>query len=232
MQIDWKQIGAGMAVGAAIVGVAWFALGATDAEEKSFSVMFGDASISMNTRGGRIDHGSLLKTIFFEQFSRDGALGWLRDVQNVYSIEDPALAAALNTKLCEEIPDHPIDVHIAKGTACTKISVVDNLRRLVEGHKVPFHYVGREVQVGIQGDPEHAPRASRANACEGSDLSGKRVELTNLLNENQITVLATGIYPCSGVSVKPDLQLNPEDARKLFDGPLRKYQPAIAVPLN
>ena len=113
MQIDWKQIGAGTAVGAAIgaaiVGGAWIALGATDADEKSFSVMFGDASISMNTRGGRIDHGSLLTTIFSEKFSRDGALGWLRDGHNVYAMEDPALAAALNTKLCEEIPDHPID---------------------------------------------------------------------------------------------------------------------------
>lgn len=232
MQIDWKQFGAGFIVGAAVVGGAWIALGAADAEEKSFSVMFGDASISMNTRGGRIDHEALLESIFSEKFSRDGALGWLRDGQNVYSIKDPALASALHTKLCEEIPDRPIDAHISKGAACAEISVVENLRRLVEGHQVPFHYVGRKVQVGIQGAPEHAPRASRANACEGSDLSGKRVELTNLLNENQIMVLATGIYPCSGVSVKPDLQLNPEDASRLFDGPLRKYQPAIAVPLN
>ena len=66
-----------------LFGVAWIALGATDADEKSFSVMFGDASISMNTQGGRIDHGSLLTTIFSEKFSRDGALGWLRDGQNM-----------------------------------------------------------------------------------------------------------------------------------------------------
>ena len=101
MQIDWKQFGAGFIVGAAVVGGAWIALGAADAEEKSFSVMFGDASISMNTRGGRIDHEALLESIFSEKFSRDGALGWLRDGQNVYSIKDPALASALHTKLCE-----------------------------------------------------------------------------------------------------------------------------------
>ena len=232
MDLALNRFIGGAVCGAALVGMAWMGFGATSAAEKSFSVGFGDAFLSMDAKDGKIDHKALLEGIFAERFSKDGALGWLRDEQSVYSIEDPMLAHALNTNLCEAIPDHPIEAHIEKGNACASILAAANLRRLAEGRKVPFHYVGREVQIGVQVDPDHAPRPNRANACEQSDLSGKRVEITNLLNNRKITVLATGLYPCSGIGAAPDLQLNQQDAGELFDGPLMKYQTAIAVILN
>ena len=150
----------------------------------------------------------------------------------MYWIKDAELPDALNKSLCDPIPDSPLDQHIAAATACAETGVADGLRRLSASHKVPFHYAGKNVVIGIQGDPAHAPRPDFANACDGSSLSGKRVELTNLSNDNKITVYTTGLYPCSGVGTTPDIQLNPDDAARLFDGPFRKLQSAVAVPLN
>ena len=228
-----KAMGLGGLIGAGVVGILCFALGFTEAEEKGFSLEFiGLGSLSLETKDGKVDHETFLTEMFSKDFAKAGASAWLRENEQMYWIKDSKLPDALNKSLCDPIPESPLDLHIAAATACAEIAVADSLRELSASHKVPFHYAGKNVTIGIQGDPAHAPRPDFANACDGSSLSGKRVELTNLSTDNKITVYATGLYPCSGVGTTPDLQLNPDDAARLFDGPFRKFQSAVAVPLN
>ena len=157
---------------------------------------------------------------------------WLAG-KDIFHITDPRLSEALNKDLCASIPEEPLTERMRIARVCAEKDIAKKLRLLSRRKAVPFHYTGKEVQVGIPSAPEHQPQKGKANTCaEDDDLVGKRVQLTNPLNQKQLDVLASGYYPCSRVIRTPDIQLNPADADWLFDGPLRKYQDAIAVVLN
>ena len=68
--------------------------------------------------------------------------------------------------------------------------------------------------------------------CDERGLRGRKVRLTNPLNNKSIEVEATGRYVCTGFDRVPDIQLHPTDANAIFDGPLGEYQEAVAVILG
>ena len=92
--------------------------------------------------------------------------------------------------------------------------------------------MGTIINVGISLDSEHRPPEGKANVCQERELRGKKIALTDLRSKQSIEVVATGRYACREFSRYPDLQLNSNDADKLFSGPLDEYQKAIAVVLD
>ena len=187
----------------------------------------GGLALDLQAEGDQISHVDMLEQMYAEQFSRAGLLGWLRE-KSIYQISDREIAAAL-PGLCEEMsPQDPLQERLRKQQACAQIDVISDLRALASDRDVPFHYVGQEVRIGVPSeDDQPAPR--RANACSGGGWHGQDVELTNPLNERQITIFASGSYRCTGVIGTPDLQLNEADALGFFDGALDKYEEAVAV---
>ena len=177
-----------------------------------------------------IAHDKLLKDIFPQQFSKDGLMGWLAD-KNIFAFEDERLVKALNERLCEAIPEQPLDRKIKAAQDCANLPVATRLRELADKKWIPFHYVGVVVNVGVP-EREDQPQIGQASVCASSALRDERVELTNSRTGNRIEVQATGRYTCTGFTTYPDIQLNFEDAGKLFSEPLGKYQEAVAVVLN
>ena len=224
--MDWKNVVI-ILLSFVCVAVAW-----KDAAEKTLSITAGGLSMQLEAKGQEIAHEELLAQMYESDFVRAGLIKWLAH-KDIFHISDPGLAEALNKNLCGSIPAGPLPDRMRAARECAEKEVVRNLRQIARRKEVPFHYVGKEVEIGIPSESEHQPRAGGANTCEeDDDLAGKRVELTNPLNQKKLEVQASGYYPCSGVGRTPDVQLNPADARKLVDGPLKKYQSAIAVALN
>ena len=113
-------------------------------------------------------------------------MGWLAD-KDIFSFEDARLVEALNERLCDSIPEEPLDQKIKASQDCADRPVAAGLRQLVDQEHVPFHYVGISVNVWIPAR-EHQPQIGRASVCEESEFRGKKVELTNPRTSNQIEV--------------------------------------------
>lgn len=76
------------------------------------------------------------------------------------------------------------------------------------------------------------PRPGHANVCKEKGLLGKNLEVADPGSGRSVQVLATGYYPCTGVSLYPDIQLAEQDARKIFGRPLSEYEEVVVVPLE
>ena len=200
---------------------------------QSVNITFpGGIALEMDVSQPEIAHSALLTQLFSEEFTRDGVLGWLAREQQNFSISDERLVAALEESLCDPIPNSPLSEKIEKGQECAAKSVAVALRRLQEEKRIPFHYIGVPVRVGVQADEASRPLPGRANVCRESELLGRQVELFDPVSSNTIEVLASGSYPCTGFSRYPNVQLGPDQARQLFNRPLQEYQDAVAVALD
>ena len=175
-----------------------------------------------------ISHDELLKSIYSEETARDGLLSWLAE-KDVFSMEDGRLADALNKRLCDPIPGEPVEERIKSAGECASKPVAENLRKLADNREVPFHYVGKHVDVGVQNDAPHSPDNGEANVCGDSELFGRTLELTDEATGERIEVRATRTYTCEGYARYPGIQLNGKDAARLFQKPLDEYQRAIVV---
>ena len=204
--------------------------GPSDPTDQTTEVMFGDFGLKIDTSQRQVDHRTLLENLFANDFGRAGLMSWLGD-KDIFSFDDDRLTEALNKRLCVPIPEQPLDQKIKTSQDCADLPVAIGLRQLADQKRIPFHYVGITVQVGIPAR-EDQPQTGGAHICADSALRGKRVELTNPLTSNRIEVHPSGTYECTGFTKFPDIQLSFEDAQELFSGPLYELQEAVAVGLN
>ena len=178
-----------------------------------------------------IAHNELLDKIYSKKFSRDGLMGWLAE-KKIYSFDDERLVTALENSLCSvPFPKKPIKQKADAEEECATKDVAARLRQLAEQKEVPFHYVGGLVTVGVPRRKDQ-PRLGTAHVCEEGEFRYKKIQLTNPENSQGITIQTYGKYPCTGYTGAPDIQLNFEDAQKIFPGPLDRHQTAVAVILN
>lgn len=220
-------------VGILVVGLIVVLAMPDDPTTQSVNITFpGNFAFEMDVSEPEIAHSALLEQLFSEQFTRDGVIGWLATEQRMFRISDARLATALENELCDPIPDSPLPERIEKGRECVARPVVSAIRQLQEERRVPFHYVGVPIQVGVQANQASRPFSDRANVCRESEFLGRRLELIDPISNQAIEVLASGSYPCTGFSRYPDVQLGPAQARELFNRPLLEYQDAVAVVLD
>jgi hypothetical protein len=217
-----------MAIFAALAG--WLArplvAGATD--QKVAVVFPGGMKLNVETRKEGTDYGALLAQLFGDEFARLGTTAWLREKQRLYSTDSPELADLLNRQICDPIPEHPVDQRITKARECAEKPLVGSLRRLAQSRAVPFHYVGVEVQAGVQISPPHRPGGGRVNVCRTGPFVGQRLQVIDPRTSVKVDVDAGGLYDCT-IGEYPAIQLDPEDAGKLFGRPLAKLEKVIVV---
>ena len=222
--MNWKAatVYFGLGVIFGVVGAFWVL--DTD-ETRNLSIQFPTGgSIELSAEAdGSIDHAAVLERIYSREFSRSGMLSWLQSKQ-VYSLDDWNLPDAL-AELCGASRE--------EREACVEITVIEDLRVKMLSHSPPFHYVGEDVEIGVPNQ-EDQPPMGRAHACAGGPWSGRRIELSSPATGNSVEVVAdAGVYTCTGEVRTPELQLNFEDADRLFGGePLREYGSARAVVLR
>ena len=186
----------------------------------------GSVSIDLAAENDAVSQADVLNQMFADPFSRPSMLAWLAD-KDIYEITSPQLVGALVNQ-CDPIPTEPLAEMLAKQQECEAKPVVRALRDLAHTHSLPFHFVGREIDIGIPAAKDQ-PAEGRANTCDGGEFEGRNIELTNPVTNSQVIVRASGSYLCTGVGRTAHIQLNQADAFKVFDGPLDKYEQAIAV---
>lgn len=188
----------------------------------------GGGKLDVSTEREGLDHETLMKQLFAKDFSRNGVLGWLKDNQRLYGLESPEMAQALNTMLCDPIPLDPLDQRLAKAKECASKPVAIALRRLSSDRAVPFHYVGNHVLVGVQKNSRYRPGPGHANVCRTGPYVAQKLQVIDVVTNRVVEVEAGGVYECT-VGKFPELQLDPEDAVKLFGRPTNEFEKVIVV---
>ncbi|MBE2243269.1 MAG: hypothetical protein IAE86_10975 [Burkholderiaceae bacterium] len=188
----------------------------------------GGGRIEVRSKREALDHDELMTTLFSKDDSKRGVLGWLRDKQHLYSLENPELAQALSTTLCDPIPLEPLESRLAKAEECASKPSAAALRRLSQERAVPFHYVGVRVKAGVQAAKPHRPGAGRVNVCRTGKFVAQRLQIVDPVTSRVIEVQPGGTYECT-VADHPDIQLDPEDAKRLFGRPPAQFESVIAV---
>jgi hypothetical protein len=202
--------------------IGWRAIPA-DPVESEIEWDYPGGSLKINAKTDLNSPENMLKRLFSTSFSKAGTEKWLKDNYMMYSLEEEALVNALQ-ELCAPPANLSAKERQKFMEACVNSPVLAQLRSLAENKEPPFHYIGVDVMVGIP-DPE--PEPGIANVCLKNPriplrFLGKQIELTNPVNNVTITVKAVGHYTCTGYNKFPDIQLNLEDARKLFSGQNRQ----------
>lgn len=217
-----------LAVAALLVGIAiGFNLSGTDGKRTDISLKFGESQLKIDLKEDGVDGPKVLEKIFSEPFSKNGALGWLKDSQNVFSLDDLELMEELkfskgfyrfdDPELIEKFSVIGYDTPMAKA-----------LRKLRVDRDGPWEYQFRKVSIGI---PTDKPAKNSINVCANGLLQGKTVELFRFDNYDQrVKFFATGKYGCPTGIKAPDVQLREEDARQLFgDQEFRAYDSLMVL---
>ncbi len=188
----------------------------------------GGGRIDVRSEREALDYDALMTKLFSKDFSRSGVLGWLRDKHHLYSLETTELAEGLSTRLCDPIPAEPLENRLAKAEECASKPAAAALRRLSLERTVPFHYVGVRVQAGIQAESRHRPGSGRVNVCRTGRFVAQRLQVIDPITNRVIEVQAAGTYECT-VGKFPEIQLDPDDAARLFGRPAGQFEAVIAV---
>lgn len=216
---------------AAIVG--WTVRPVVNPTEQSIQVEFpgNQGSVTIKSkRSETLPPDTLLARIFATDFGRSGILGILRNSYQIYHLEDARLVDALRERLCAPIPDAPLPERLDKAKACAETPVANALRLLARTHQTPFHYVGEQVRMGVQGDQGHRPGRGRANVCRSGPFVGQRLQVVEPRTLQSVELQAAGVYDCT-LPVHPKIQLDPTDAAALFAKPLDEYEEVIVIAL-
>ena len=207
----------------------------TDSHDKKMILEFtGIGKLEMDTSKPETAYQDLeevLETIFENDFSKAGLMDWLVK-KNIYFFRNDRLVKALNEDLCEPFPENSYAAKAKATEKCADRPVAKGLRDLREKSLIPFHHLGKVLDVGVPSR-EDQPRIGHVSIRESHlELLGKKVELTYEPTGKQIEVEVSGRYPCTGAVKCNDMHLNIEDAVKLFPGAIQKSQKATAYVLD
>jgi len=154
--------------------------------------------------------------------------------EGFYAADNPRIVDAIR-ELCDPIPNEPLEAFLSASTACAERAVPARLRRLSREQDPPFHPVGIRVTVGVPSSNDQ-PSPGYANTCHNGDLYRHNVVLINPDDgTRQVQVQASGHYGqgiCAQFVETADIQLNEDDAFSIFDGPLAKFEEALAIIVN
>ena len=107
----WKFLSFGLGV-SLIVCFVWMT---RDAEEKELQITIpGGTSITAYTKDSKIDYDEILEGLYADSFGKDGLIGWLYG-KDFFHFQDQRLVTALSERLCEPIPDRPLNDKIEAG---------------------------------------------------------------------------------------------------------------------
>lgn len=213
--MDWTK-GTILAVACLLGGIAiGFNIGGDDGlKNTDIRWKYGDSELVIDLEKDLADDKTMLGKIFSENYSRAGAVDWLKTEQSLFTATDPDLADAFEA-IEFEAP------------------LAERLRNLRNSRKGPWSYQVQEVKIGIP-DINDQPFNGYANVCESGIFRGEKVELFLIDRpDKRITVNATGRYSCPEGYNFPDVQLSSYDAKKLFGyNNFSKYERAGAVVIH
>ena len=174
---------------------------------------FGENELEIDLEQDMLDASTFLGKIFSEDFSKDGAVGWLKKTRKIFHYTDPDLVDELSKLEVEHL-----------------LSV--KLRSLSQGRKGPWSYQFDTVYVSIPAKG-YQPKEGLANVCESGKFLRNKVQLYNLDQNRSITIFASGKYACPEGLKHSDIQLNAKDAKALLGSKnFSKYERGIALILN
>lgn len=199
----------GLSIG---IAIGWGLL-ESGTKKTSIKWKFGQNELDINLEQDLINSTTFLEKLFSEDFSKNGALAWLKANQKLYHFTDPHIVDEYR-----ELDENDI--------------VSSRLRELSISRKGPWSYQWDTVLISIPAK-EFQPRPGFANVCESGKFLRNDLEVYNIDQTHSIKVTATGKYACPEGLKHPDIQLNVEDAIKLLGSSnFSKYETGIALISN
>lgn len=202
-----------IAVAVLLAGVVGFALGRNT--DLTLRVDTPKGSVRLDVAGGAIDYLKLLTDLAKNRQIADVFLTWAADSLNAYSLNDPRLAAALETKACGSIPESPLIENLNARTACAEVPANRSLRDLVKRRGRPFHPIGVRVRVSTPAR-EHWPSRGEVRVCH-DELLGETLQLFSPRSNLAVIVHASGRLPCGGITgIGTEMHLHPQDMAEVL----------------
>lgn len=232
-KICWGIFMGGLAVGAGIVALFWW--GASGAHEKELAITLPNGgSMTLKAQENRIGHKELLDQMNCDPNAGPVLKDWMRG-REFFHVTDSNLPDALKN-LCAPFPGtfdpvESLDEWSEAARLCAEKEVAKRLREMRDRRDVPFHDWGKPVEVSFPVEP---PPLGQAFTCEKDwDLRGRDLRVRNTDNNKSVDVRAVaGTYRCTPGDGRPDIQLNREDARRIFGSSLPPRHKALAIILN
>ena len=73
----------------------------------------------VETNNGEINPTKLLDSLYSDDYTRGGLIQWLSN-KNIYSVDDPALARALASQVCEPFPVNDLVARLRSEKECAE----------------------------------------------------------------------------------------------------------------
>lgn len=196
------KIGGVILVLGIFLGIFMWQFGTPDNEIRELSFL--GLTAKFGSKESFENHEARSKKIFENDLSKSIAENSLNKNQNMFSLSDDKFASKLQG-LCEKSWEE-----------CMKNPNVKKLRKLAFKSEGPFVPFFDEVRVGVQDEKPHRPAKGEVNVCESGIYKDKFILLVK--NKKKVNFRARGTYHCpkGGRDVYPDIQLNKDDAIKLF----------------
>ena len=170
--------------------------------------------VAINAR--HIQYDQLLDSIYSDENSKNFLMAWLAN-KDIFHVEDDRMASALQG-ICQDIPDEPLNEKLKLSRKCAEEPIAAELRDMANNREIPFHFIGREIFVGVPNLTDQ-PRVGSANYCRGSELVDREVQLLHpTITHRRIEITVDGGHyaTCSGFGDSAELQLHRSDAEQLF----------------
>ena len=223
------QVSAWWGVPIAVIAIVFF-LNNRGSNSQKVTIPTPLGAMVFETDNGEINPAKLLDSLYSDDYTRGGLIQWLAD-KNIYSVDDPALARALASQVCEPFPANDLVGRLRLEKECAEKNGVKELRRLAFEREVPFHRVGGILEISMPGIIQET---GRAYACYGSNYLGRTVLIINQRNhmkQVKVEIDSKGRYSCK-LSSAPDIQLNREDALAVSDPFYGPKEEAIVIGLE
>ena len=229
MKINWRWIVHFAYLFVIIILIGAFVHVSRKSTRTEFEWKFGNQTLKLNAQRDLQDPEKMFEKLFETDFSKAGTLALLRK-RKIYALDDSSLVEVLKNFCANQVSKREsLQERTERLSKCFEMETLKQIRELARDHLPPFQYVGKLIKVGTPGDPKDLPSTGRANVCADGGFLGHMVEITDPDQRGTITVQASGWYTCTGVSDYADIQIRPEEAKKLFNRGTRKYEEALAV---
>lgn len=183
-----------------------------NASKGGLSMKVGAASLDLKVENDLQSMRALLDKVFKDEDSKREMKAILAEFYGLYSVDDP--------RFVKEIAKLPPDSPVSRA-----------LKELSAQQKGAFKQELKEVRFSFPQNPKF--RNDEAVVCSGSDLIGQKLYLTDLANENSVTVVARLSRPCPASQendgAQETIQITAKAAKGLFgDRPLSKFERGMA----
>jgi hypothetical protein len=205
----WKTV---LISSLAVILVLW-GINHFNPDYETLKISFPNGNLEVEIKNSQLNSEQLLSKIFTTEYSKAGAIDWLRRNQKVFHISDRDIPIEY-AKMLPNLTDEAFADRTKRlQNIIQSNSVLADLREKSKQKLPPFQFIGRETKIGVPR-VEDQPRPYYMHVRFNSQLAGKRIKIRNPYNEEKYLILKARAAIEESADV--EIHLNKDQAVYLF----------------